>query len=241
MHTEPDTSNAGKAARFLTRSARHASLGTMMECGAPYVSLVEVATDGGGAPIILISDLAQHTMNLRRAPSASLLIDGTGGRLDGPRVTLLGKVRPADDAGLLGRYVARHAAAQHYAGFADFNLWRFDVERAHLVAGFGRIAWIEASEMLLPDAVWMPLSEAETGIVSHMNEDHPDAVALYATILKGAAPGDWRMTGIDPEGFDITDGTQHLRLIFDTFIRSSQEARMALVDLVKQARLASTA
>ena len=240
MPTEPDTSSAGKAARLLIRQARRGALGTVMENGAPYVSLVHLAADGGGAPIMLVSDLTQHTMNLRRTPSASLLIDAAGDTLDGPRVTLLGVLRPIDDPGLLARYVARHEDAQRYAGFSDFRLWRFEVERAHLVAGFGRIAWIDAAELLLPDAAWRPLAEAESGVVSHMNEDHADAMALYATVLKGAAPGDWRMTGIDPEGFDIANGTNRLRLTFDTFVRSSQEARMALVDLVKQARLAST-
>lgn len=240
MPTQPDTSNAGKAARFLIRSARHASLGTVMEDGAPYVSLVEIAADGAGAPVVFISDLAQHTMNLRRTPAASLLVDGSGGGLDGPRVTLLGALRPSGDARLKARYVAQHSGAERYAGFADFGLWRFAVERAHLVAGFGRIAWIEAGELLLPEADWTALATAETGIVSHMNEDHSDAISLYATALKGAAPGAWRMTGIDPEGVDIADGTNRLRLTFDTFVRSSQEARVALVDLVKQARLAST-
>ncbi len=240
MLTEPDTSNAGSAARFLIRSARHASLGTVMEDGSPYVSLVEIAADGGGAPVFFISSLAQHTMNLRRTPVASLLVDGGGGSLDGPRVTLLGTLRPSDDVRLKERYVAQHSGAERYAGFADFGLWRFAVERAHLVAGFGRIAWIQPDELLLPEAAWTPLADAESGIVSHMNEDHADAIALYATALKGAAPGAWRMTGIDPEGFDIADGSRRLRLTFDTFVASSQEARIALVDLVKRARVAPT-
>ncbi len=238
MPAEPDTSHAAKAARFLIRSARHASLGTLMEDGSPYVSLVEIAADGGGAPVVFISDLAQHTMNLRRTPAASLLVDGGGG-LDGPRVTLLGALRPSDDGALKARFVAQHSGAGRYAGFADFGLWRFAVARAHLIAGFGRIAWIDAAELLLPESAWTALADAESGIVSHMNEDHADAVELYATVLKGAAPGDWRMTGIDPEGFDIADGTRRLRLTFDTFVKSSQEARAALVDLVKRARVAS--
>ncbi len=239
MLSEPDTSNASTAARFLIRAARHASLGTVMEDGSPYVSLVEIAADGGGAPVVFISDLAQHTMNLRRTPVASMLVDGSGGSLDGPRLTLLGALRPSDDPRLKARYVAQHSGAERYAGFADFGLWRFAVERAHLIAGFGRIAWIDAGELLLPETAWVPLAEAEAGIVSHMNEDHADAIALYATVLKGAGPGDWRMTGIDPEGVDIADGSRRLRLTFDTFVGSSHDARAALVDLVKRARVAS--
>ncbi len=241
MHTEPDTANAGKTARFLLRRARHAALGTIAEDGRPHVSLVEVVADGGGAPMVLISALAQHTINLNRDPSASLLIGGDEMRLDAPRVTLTGTLRPDPQEVPKARYVAQIPAAAAYASFADFSLWRMSVERAHLVAGFGRIAWIAPSDLLLPEGDWTALAEAESGIVTHMNEDHADAISLYATALEGASPGDWKMTGIDPEGFDISDGTNRLRLTFDTFVRSSQEARMALVDMVKRARLASMA
>lgn len=241
MHTEPDTANAGNAARFLLRRARHAALGTIAEDRRPHVSLVEVVADGGGAPMVLVSALAQHTVNLRRDPSASLLIGGDEMRLDAPRVTMTGTLRPDGDEAKKARYVAQIPAAAAYASFGDFSLWRMSVERAHLVAGFGRIAWIDPSDLLLPEDDWTALAAAESGIVSHMNEDHADAISLYATALQGAAPGDWRMTGIDPEGFDISDGSTRLRLTFDTFVRSSQEARMALVDMVKRARLASTA
>jgi len=203
--------------------------------------LSQIAADGGGAPMVLISALAQHTMNLRRNGAASLLIDGGHGRLDMPRVTLQGTLRPEADPEFTARYVARHPAAERYASFGDFGLWRMVVARAHLVAGFGRIAWLARAELLLPEADWTALAASERGIVSHMNEDHADAIALYATALKGAAPGAWRMTGIDPEGFDIAAGTNRLRLSFDTFVRSSQDARAALVDLVKRARLAAQA
>jgi putative heme iron utilization protein len=241
MMSEPDTSNAGVQTRFLLRRISRAALATTMEDGTPYVSLVEFATDGGGSPVLLLSELAQHTMNLHRSPAVSLLLDGTGGdTLDGPRATVLGSVRPSADPLVRARYLARHPQAARYADFADFSFWRMEVHRAHLVAGFGRIAWVESGDILLPESAWTPLADAESRIVSHMNEDHSDAISLYATELKKAAPGDWRMTCIDPEGFDIADGWQRLRLTFDNFIHSSDEARAALVDLVKQARRASS-
>jgi hypothetical protein len=35
-----------------------------------------------------------------------------------------------------------------YAGFGDFRLYRMAIARAHVVAGFGRIRWIEAAALL---------------------------------------------------------------------------------------------
>ena len=47
------------------------------------------------------------------------------------------------------------------------------------------------------------LVAAEEEIIIHMNEDHADAVALYATKLLGGASAQWRLVGVDPEGSDL--------------------------------------
>lgn len=127
-----------------------AALGTLM-AGAPYVSLVLVAFDADGSPLLLLSRLAQHTRNLLADPRVSLLFDGTAGLddpLTGPRLTVLGNAAPCSDQHALDRYLARHPSARTYAGFSDFSLWKIGVERGHLVAGFGKIQWIEAEALL---------------------------------------------------------------------------------------------
>jgi hypothetical protein len=60
----------------------------------------------------------------------------------------MGEARPVEDRNLLARFVARHPSAELYAGFGDFRLYRMTVARAHLVAGFGRIHWIEPSALV---------------------------------------------------------------------------------------------
>jgi putative heme iron utilization protein len=61
---------------------------------------------------------------------------------------VLGEARRSDDPARLERFLTRHPSAELYAGFADFHLYRVEVARGHLVAGFGRIHWIEAQELL---------------------------------------------------------------------------------------------
>ncbi|WP_404326967.1 DUF2470 domain-containing protein [Aerophototrophica crusticola] len=69
-----------------------------------------------------------------------------------------------------------------------------------------------------------------------MNEDHADAVRLYATALLGRPEGPWVMTGIDPEGCDLRLGSATARLPFDKPVATAEEARVELVRLVKRAR-----
>ncbi|TMJ61586.1 MAG: heme iron utilization protein, partial [Alphaproteobacteria bacterium] len=139
----------GIEARRLIRSRGHAALGTSL-AGRPYVSLVAAACDGDASPLLLLSDLAQHTKNLTAEPAVSLLFEDVAGHADplaGPRLTLLGRAERCNDSRAAARFAARHPPSASYAGFADFHLYRVSIERGHLVAGFGRIAWIEATEL----------------------------------------------------------------------------------------------
>ena len=138
------------------------------------------------------------------------------------------------DAELAGEEVARHPDAEMYAGFKDFHFHRVAVERAHLVAGFGKIRWLSAAELNAVPA--SGLADAEPGIVSHMNEDHADAVQLYAGKLLGLGGSDWRMTGIDAEGIDLRRSGQVARLAFEAPLGAASEARKVLVALVGKAR-----
>jgi heme iron utilization protein len=226
-------------ARRVIREALRASLGTLMRDtdGAPYVSLVLVATDHDGAPILLLSDLADHSHNLARDPRASLLLDGTGEREDpltGERVTLQGRLERSTEVRHRARFLARHPAAAMYADFKDFAFYRMEVERAHLVAGFGRIHWLDGAEVLI--AMRPALIEVEPGILAHMNEDHADALQLYARQLLGQSGEAWRMVGIDPEGCDLRLGSRAARLAFGREVSDAASARAELVALVRQTR-----
>jgi putative heme iron utilization protein len=134
--------------RELLRRAPRASLATSNEAGAPYASLVLVADDERGAPLLLLSDLAEHTKNLARDARASVLVEAADGGdpLAAPRATFLGTMARVADEAMRARFVARHPSAAVYAGFADFAVHRLEVERVHLVAGFGRIDWISGRD-----------------------------------------------------------------------------------------------
>ena len=69
-----------------------------------------------------------------------------------------------------------------------------------------------------------------------MNDDHADAVALYATELLGGAAGPWRAIGLDPDGLDLACGDAVLRLEFPQRITTAARLREILADLARQAR-----
>jgi putative heme iron utilization protein len=209
--------------------------------GYPYGSFVTVAFERGH-PVFLISELAEHTQNLRKDPRASLLVaqDGADDPLANSRVTLVGDCTPAaDPEAARTAYLERHPNAGYYADFKDFHFWRLEVAAVRYIGGYGRMSWVGVADWLAaqPDPV-APFAE---GIIAHMNEDHADALPLYCRAFSRASEfSAVTMTGIDRYGFEMSavtaDGPRPIRVAFAEPISTSDEARTALVAMLEDAR-----
>jgi len=237
--------DAARLARSLLRRSRQGALATLMaRSGDPYCSLANVATHADGSPILLISRLALHTQNILADARISLMLDerAEGDPLEGSRIMLAGRAEEAsgDDVAMLRRrYLNAHPSAEAFVDFRDFSFFRIRPHAAHLVAGFGRIVDLKPEQFLTEIADAGALLDAEQGAVEHMNEDHRDAIHLYATKLLGADLADWRCTGCDPDGIDMQSGATTLRLDFPRRIVTPAALRQMLGELAEQARAAA--
>src|SRR5262249_46142414 len=154
---------------------------------------------------LLISTLAIHTKNLMADARCSVMIDERkdGDPLEGGRIMLMGTAAPTTDSDVRRRYLTHQPEAERFADFGDFSFYRMKLNAVHLVAGFGRIVDLKPAEVLTQIDDADDLVAAEPGILQHMNQDHADACRLYATKLLGAANGDWKCVGCDPEGLEL--------------------------------------
>ncbi|MEO8319739.1 MAG: DUF2470 domain-containing protein [Bradyrhizobium sp.] len=241
MHLTDDF-DAPRLTRSLLRRSRQGALATLMAAGGdPYCSLVNVASHADASPILLISRLALHTKNILADNRVSLMLDerAAGDPLEGARIMLAGRAEEAsgDLAALLRqRYLNAHPSAEAFVDFKDFSFFRIVPSGAHLVAGFGRIIDLTPTQFLTDIGDAAELLAAEQGAVEHMNEDHREAMNLYATKLLGAESADWACTGCDPDGMDMQAGTATLRLDFPERVTSGTGLRKMLVRLVGEAR-----
>lgn len=245
---QPDADfDPARLARSLLRRRRQGALATLMTAdGAPYCSLVNVASHADGSPILLISRLAVHTKNILADSRVSLMLDerNAGDPLEGARIMVAGR---AEEVGsneldvLRRRYLNAHPSAEAFAEFKDFSFFRLAPSGAHLVAGFGRIVDLRPEQFLTDISDAAPLLEAEQGAIEHMNADHRDAMQLYATKLCGAKAVDWRCTGCDPDGMDMEADGMTLRLDFPRRIVTPTALRQILKQFADQARDAASA
>jgi len=228
-----------QAAKRLLREGRSGALATLMpRSGDPYCSLVNVASSADGSPLLLISKLALHTKNILADSRVSLMLDERkeGDPLQDARVMLMGRAAITTDDSDRRRYLARQPEAEMFAGFGDFGFYKIEVSGAHLVAGFGRIVDLKPQDILVDLEGAEDLLAAEEGAAAHMNEDHKDALRLYATRLLGAPDGDWLCAGMDPEGLELQNGRIALRLPFPQRVNGSGPLRAILVKMAQEAR-----
>ena len=241
----PEPTHAERA-RTLVHATRVGSLATISVDfpGYPFGSVVSYALDEGGHPLLLLSDLAEHTRNLRADGRASLMAtedDRPGDALALGRVTLVGDLCPVeaeDIAAVRALYLEAHPSAV-YVDFGDFNFYRLDVSSVRYVGGFGHMSWVDASDYSAaePD----PLRADQSSILDHMNADHAEAMVVYAKAFGGAPEATGaRMLACDRYGFDLLvetpEGKSAVRIPFGGSVDTPEAVRQAMIRLVSEGR-----
>jgi heme iron utilization protein len=215
--------------------------------GWPFGSVAPYALSAAGEPLILISEIAEHTRNLRADARASFLVQASNSKDQqaSARATLLGYAMPVpqpflEDAGR--RYLEVVPNAASYYATHDFSLFTIKVAQVRFIGGFGNIHWIDGDELVDHAAYekFDALATQVAGICNHMNEDHQEAMIAYAAAFASTAADGAKMIHVDRLGFDMiaikNNHHKHIRLNFAEPATTSDEVRKAMVEMVRRAR-----
>ncbi|MEM1377666.1 MAG: DUF2470 domain-containing protein [Pseudomonadota bacterium] len=231
-----------RQAKTLIHEARHAALAANNPDGHPSVSRVQISTDTDGAIVLLTSALSPHTQAMIDQPTVSLLIGepGKGDPLAHPRVTVFAKAAKIerdteDHARLRHRHLSRHPKAELYADFGDFSFFKLSIEGASLNGGFGKAYALTADDLAM-QGEWAALMKGERSAVDHMNDDHLDAVAHYATHFGKREDAKWQLATMDTEGMTLVAGDQTCRVWYPEPLMNAGQMRAVLVDMAREAR-----
>jgi heme iron utilization protein len=240
----PVRPSAAEEARTIAASTNTATLASLTATGDPWASYVTYGLLYG-APVLCVSQMAEHGRNLAGDPRASIAIVAPATDSDplaGARITLAGVVEhPTGDelAAARAAHIAAVPAAKYYVDYSDFALWVLRVQRVRWVGGYGRMdsATAEAYAAAAPDAV-QPHS---AGAILHLNADHAESLALMARALGGFPDTQSAVcTGADRYGLDLKVTTErgiaYTRVGYAEPVDSIDELRAATVELVRLAK-----
>jgi putative heme iron utilization protein len=235
--------SAAEQARTIAAAANAATLATLTADGDPWASLVAYGLVGG-APVLCVSNLAEHGRNLANDPRASLSIATESSDADPlatSRVTLAGVVGSpvgADRDAARSAYLAAVPAARFYIEYSDFTLWVLRVERVRWVGGYGRMDSATGAQYLgaEPD----PVTPAAARAIAHLNADHADALASMTRAFGGYPDAENAVcTGIDRYGLDVRvhtpRGIGYTRVGFPQPLHSADQLRSVTADLAHAA------
>lgn len=236
----------GEEARTLVHDATVGSLASLSDDGTPWASIVTFGASGAGEPVLVVSTMAEHGRNLAREPRASIAIaepvPSGEDPLDRARITLAGHVivpEGAEAEAALEAHARHFPHARGYATYADFTTYVLRVERVRWVGGFARMASVEAADYA--SAAVDPTAPGAAYARQHLNDDHADAVLLWAQTLGGYADATAAtVEAIDRYGADLRvqtpRGEAPTRVGFAEAAQTPGDLRVATVELTKLAR-----
>ncbi len=243
--TNPVRPSAAEEARTIAASTNTGTLATLTATGDPWASLVTYGLLDG-APVLCVSNLAEHGRNLVSDQRASIAIVAPATDRDplaSGRVTLAGVVaQPSGDelTAARGAHLAAVPAAKYYVDYSDFTLWVLRVERVRWVGGYGRMdsATGEAYAAAEPD----PVQPRAAGAITRLNADHAETLCAMAKTL-GGYPDTTAATctGADRYGLDLKvstpRGVAYTRVGYAAPIDSFDDLRSATVELARRATI----
>ncbi|MGH3638789.1 MAG: HugZ family protein [Mycobacterium sp.] len=236
--------SAAEEARTIAASTNSGTLATLTAAGDPWASFVTYGLLGG-APVLCVSNLAEHGRNLIGDPRASIGIVAAATDSDplaNSRITLAGVAeKPTGDERAAARQAHLDAvpAAKYYVDYSDFTLWVLRVDRVRWVGGYGRMD--SATGVDYAAAESDPVQPIAAGAITHLNADHAESLVQMAKTLGGypdtvAAT----CTGADRYGLDLKitteRGVAYPRINYGERLDSPDQLRSATVELTRRAR-----
>ncbi len=170
----------------------------------PFCSWVPYVLSLDGTIVLLLSEIAQHTLNIQQNSHVSALIaaGNTGSSANTSRVSVQAQVQLLEKNSEAGaRYCRYFPQSKGYLENLDFSFYRLLPESALVNMGFGQAQWIRKNIVQSS-----PFTEAEElHMIEHMNSDHSDAIRHYCdkvsiNIASNSTP---EIVGICAHGFHV--------------------------------------
>nr|WP_255496596.1 pyridoxamine 5'-phosphate oxidase family protein [Aquitalea sp. LB_tupeE] len=160
----------------LLHAQHHATLATHSGQlpGYPYATVLPYVLDEQHRPLLLISELAEHTRNLLADGRCSLAVLQKGAEdvQAEARLSLLADAQRIEvDDLLLQRFLRYQPQAEDLLQL-DFMFFRLQPQRLRYIGGVGRMGWLEGAE-LSPDV--LPLAQ-EAALLQQARV--PDGITL---------------------------------------------------------------
>ncbi len=205
----------------------------------PFGSFVTYVTGKSRVLYLYLSDIAQHTKNLKENPKACITIFGINNKgdvQDSKRLTLLGDLKSVskEEQGVCeNRFFEIMPESKSYSSFHGFNFYKLEINSARWIGGFGKIGWLNTDFWGNHCPEW---AKNETSIVNHMNEDHANTIYSALHAQHNIKDENAKMLFLTIDGYYVKSNDKIFFIQLENQCLDSKEYRASLVDLAKKYR-----
>tara|TARA_Y100001970_G_scaffold631_1_gene723 strand:+ start:687 stop:1415 length:729 start_codon:yes stop_codon:yes gene_type:complete len=203
----------------------------------PFGSFVTYVTAGSRTTYLYLSDLAEHTKNLKHQSKACLTIfklNPKGDKQNSERLALMGDLVPVDQLEFENCRERFHQIlpdSKAYAKMHDFNFYKIQIKNIRWIGGFGKIAWLNSEDWKDNLPKW---SKSEGGIIDHMNVDHADTIVSALKAQHGVVDNTAKMMLLTIDGYYLKSKSGIYFIKFPYVCSNAKEYKEALIELAKK-------
>ena len=233
--------NHEKEAVAFYRSDKIAILSTISKKyeGYPFGSFVTYVSGWDRTIFLYLSDLADHTKNLKKNHKSCITIfkkNESGDVQNSARLTLIGDLKKVPlkiYEACKDRFHNFFPESSVYEQMHDFNFYQISITQSRWIGGFGKISWLDPKNWKNVSVDWF---DGEKNMINHMNEDHSNTIQSALHAEHGIKDKEAVMIGLSIDGYYIRSKGNIFFINFDYPVCTSKEYRNVLIELSKKYR-----
>jgi len=226
-------------AMSLLRSSNSALLSTISvsKKDYPFGSYVSYISGRDRSIYLYLSDIAEHTKNLKNNPKSCITITRektSGDKQESERLSLIGNLHQVDDEKIdfcKERYYTFFKNSEKYAEFHSFNFYQFAINDIRWIGGFGKIGWLNKKNWTTQNIKW---SSKEMNIIKHMNSDHQNTIISSLKATHNIKESDPRIIFLTIDGYYVQGKSNIYFIPLNQVCHTSSEYREELIKLAKE-------
>lgn len=204
----------------------------------PLGAMTPYALTTQGEVLLLISEIALHTKNIRQCERIGFAImeHAPERQQAASRLSFVGRARMIEESDpqfkvYQTHYYSLYPEAQHYHKAHNFYFCVLTPEFVHYVRTFGQIFSFSGNELLLEEPEY---AQDLKGVLTHMNEDHQAAIIHYAQELAQMRGERYQLVNLCSEGMTIKVDHQLAYIPFPHLVKEAKDLRSTLTTMAKR-------
>tara|TARA_B100000579_G_C22841428_1_gene861802 strand:- start:2072 stop:2797 length:726 start_codon:yes stop_codon:yes gene_type:complete len=204
----------------------------------PFGSFVTFVSLLDRSAYLYLSDIAEHTKNIKLQSKACLTILGqkknNHDQQNNSRLSVMGnllKIKEDELENCQKKFFSLLPESKNYANFHGFNFYKLEINKTRWIGGFGKIGWLDEKKWKCQKINW---EKEEKKIIEHMNQDHTNTISAAINANYGIKDKNAKILFLTMDGYYAEANSKIYFIQTPQICKTSEDYRKNLISLAKE-------